>query len=114
MAQPEKVAETFAMIIVDMGDADGIVVVASGFGEIAPQFLCEITAQVVLIVSTAHVGVIDENLPPVCQINAQRVGVTEREEMDFCNHVVLHTFGLVPSGTESCGLARTLPAAEQR
>jgi hypothetical protein len=85
--QPEELAKTAAVVVVEMGDADGVVVIPFRFREVAPEFGREIAAQVFLVGCAAHVGVVDQYLAPVGQIEAQRVGIAEGEKVNFCNHL---------------------------
>jgi len=70
MLQPKELAEALAVIVVKMGDADGVVVVAVGLGEVAFELTREIAAEITLVIGAPHVGIVDEHLALVGQIDA--------------------------------------------
>ena len=38
----------------------------------------------------AHIGVIDEHLAPVREVETQSIGIAEGKEVDLCDHEILH------------------------
>ena len=88
--KPEKLPESLAMVIVEMGDAYGVEIIAARLRQIAAKLGREIATNVVLIAGTAHIGVIDEHLAPVREVETQGIGIAEGKEVDLCDHEILH------------------------
>jgi hypothetical protein len=86
VAQPEELAESLAMVLIEMGDTHGIEVVAIRLGEIAPQLGGQVAPAIVLVIGAPHVRVIDEDLAAIDEVEAERVGIAKGEEMDFRGH----------------------------
>lgn len=90
MREPKELAEALAMVGVEMGDADGVEIVAPRLRQVAAKLRRKVATNIVGIVGAAHVGIVNKYLAPVCKIETQRVGIAEREEVDLCNHHNLH------------------------
>ena len=87
--QPEEVAETVAVVAVEMGDAHSVVVVTTCLPQVAAQFLWKLAPKIILVVTISGVGVVHEQFASIGKIDAQGVRIAEREEMNVCLHLLL-------------------------
>ncbi|WP_206599341.1 hypothetical protein [Methyloceanibacter stevinii] len=89
------------MIGIGVSDAEDIEIVPPGLLEILAKLFGKIAALVCGIVDVPHGGIIDEDLPPVGEIDAKGVGIAERKGMNASCHIRLQYIlapGLPASG----------------
>src|SRR5271168_3140218 len=63
--EPKEVAGPAAMIVVEMGEADDIIIIALRGAKVDFQFPREVNASIPRVVAVLHVGVVDEHFPTV-------------------------------------------------
>ena len=76
--KPEEVAGPAAMIVIEMREADHVIIVPVRGAEVGLEFRRQVDAPVPPVVGIAHVGVVDEHLLAVGEIEAGAIGIAER------------------------------------
>lgn len=89
MLKVEEIARAAAMVVVEMGETDDIVVVPAGCSQVRPQFSGKVDPLVVGVVVVTHIGIVDQHLLAIGEIDAGTVGISERVESQFCSHLYL-------------------------
>jgi hypothetical protein len=84
--EPEEIASPIAMVSIKVGEADDVEGVAPNLPEISAELLGEIAAQVPDVVRVALVAKVDENLPPIGQIEPKGIGIAERKNGNIRCH----------------------------
>ena len=78
--KPEKFVGTAAVVVVKMGEADDVVIIASRVAKVLAQLIGKIDAPVPRIVRVPHIRVVDQKLLAVGEIDACAIGIAEGME----------------------------------
>ncbi len=89
MLEPEEVAGAAAMIVIQMGVADHVVVGALGGAQVGLEHLGEVDAGIPRVVGVPHVGVINQHFAAVRHVDARAVGISEGMKGQSRCHIVL-------------------------
>ena len=80
MVEPEKLRAVATVIVVEVSEADDVEVVALSGTQVGLQLGRQVDALVGRIVGFAHIGIVEEHLPAVGEIDAGAVGIAEGME----------------------------------
>ena len=82
----EKVARTFAMVGVQVGEADHVEIVPLELAQVGPNLFGEVATQIVAVLGVALVAEVNQDFAAIGQVNSRAIGVAERKDGNQCRH----------------------------
>jgi hypothetical protein len=86
MTQPEELTGTLDVIVIQVREAHHVEVVAARVAKVAAKLVGQVDTLVVGVLAVAFIGVVDQQLAAVGEVDPKAIGIPERKESDLGGH----------------------------